>query len=72
MKIIPLSSLSNLVHASPDYHALYANNRELLLTTATLDVLDSLFIDILTPSAFVEIGIKHAELTPVVKCAVIK
>ncbi len=56
-----VSTLSNLVHASPAYHSTYAANRKAILTKVTLQDLESRDIDVLEPLHFVEFTVQDED-----------
>ena len=64
LKTLPdISTLSNLVHASPAYHELYAANCETIFTAVTINELEGKGIDILKPTPFVLVRmLKRASL----------
>lgn len=59
-----LKTLQNLVEASPDYHAVYADNREDIFTSVTLRQLNHRGIDILQPMHWARIFLREPIYEP--------
>ena len=54
-KILDVKSLSSLVHACPTMHAVYASDRQRILTSATLKEMVAKRVDIFTPAPLLEV-----------------
>ena len=67
-----ISTLSNLVHASPAYHELYVANCEKIFTAVTINGLEGKGIDILKPTPFVLVRILRRTSLRLLEYAVIQ